>query len=165
MRRKLGAAIESAGEAVYEIFGDDLSEEICTDTSEIAFELFRSIGLNPLLAEVDRENMPLPYRKGTLLGHEWVQVEGWNVDYGAKQFKLPFPFVTEVGSGEADALYGRKYTTRRDLGEDGLYPPVALVDEAKTPEERRWLWRTEGIGEVMKKAVDVFRKEMKKLGY
>lgn len=86
---------------------DVTGENMCTDVTHVASELLRAKGYDAKHVGVDGESHHLP----TDVGHAWVRVRDWNIDFTLGQFEgletLPYPFVTKRDSPDALTLYGR----------------------------------------------------------
>ncbi len=117
-----------------------LREAVCGDTSELAWKLLRDVGIYCAVLGASLEQMGAAARVEPIgcAGHEWIRIEGVNIDFAAQQFGKPFPYITLADSLEAVLLYGPGSVTPDPDYESWddytikqmIYPPVEMVDEA-----------------------------------
>jgi hypothetical protein len=102
---------------------DISGENMCTDVTHIAAELLRAKGYDARHVGASAQEHQLP----TDIGHAWVRVGDWNIDFTLSQFEgmesFPYPLVSRRDSGLAMLLYGAK--SRTDEGVDDLKPSEA----------------------------------------
>jgi hypothetical protein len=119
--------VEERLQAVITLAADALAREydvcglrMCSDLSFAGAELIEDAGFHPEIVEAKAEALGVC----TKIGHAWIRVDGWNVDFALGQFRetehLPYPFVTWKDEPAALELYGQ--------GSPDLLPPLYVRD-------------------------------------
>jgi hypothetical protein len=139
---------------------------ICVDVTQAAYRLLEDAGYRPTIVGAD------PFVTGirTEDGHEWLRIKNWNIDFGAGQFGLGYPFVSEKNSVRALNVYGPgSATPKKSKGytEDTArtyyfhYPSAKKVLKATSIRELKGMSERGWEGPLMLKLVRTFRRKTK----
>jgi hypothetical protein len=172
--------VEERLQAVITLVADALSREydvcglrMCSDLSFAGAELIEDAGFHPEMVEAKAKALGVR----TKIGHAWIRVDGWNVDFSIGQFPemkdAPYPFVTWKDEPSALEIYGpgsselREPLYWRAVPQSLIfYPRLESVIALETVKHFQGYRRLESLMDILPfyRAAQRFRREAAKIG-